>query len=201
MDRGSSAEETFADFVRARWQATLRLAYAIVLDHGGAEDVAQESFAKLWFRWNKVRDDNPEAYLRRIVVTTHVSKRRRRWWGEQPTEHLPDHPLGADTHRVDERESLRRVLAELSPRQRAVVYLRYAEDLPEDRVADLLGCSVGTVKQHAARGLAALRRRTADDTGYASSGMGSGSGHGSAHLSAQPDSVATGTVAKGESHV
>lgn len=180
MSRGTtpaSAEESFADFVRARWSWTMRLAYAMVLDYAGAEDVAQEAFAKLWFRWGKVRDDNPDAYLRRIVVTTFLSKRRRRWRGEQPTEHVPDHPRMAETHRVDDRDRLRRVLAELSPRQRAAVYLRYAEDLPEAQVAELLGCSVGSVKQHTARGLAALRQRA---------GALSGS------LSGQPDPVIKG---------
>lgn len=159
----------------------MRLAYAMVLDRAGAEDIAQEAFAKLWFRWHKVRDDNPDAYLRRIVVTTFLSRRRRRWRGERPTEQVPDNPLPAETGRVDDRDRLRRVLAELSPRQRAAVYLRYAEDLPEAQVAELLGCSVGSVKQHAARGLAALRQRA---------GMLSGS------LSGQPD-----PIPEGEAHV
>lgn len=135
----------------------MRFAYALTLDHGHAEDLTQESMAKLWFRWKKVTD-NPDAYLRRILVSTFLAKRRRRWWGEHPTAELPDRPVESETARVDEQLSLHEALRSLSSRQRAVVYLRYAEDLPEREVADLVGCSLGAVKSHAARGLAGLRR-------------------------------------------
>lgn len=157
MRRG---DDRFDEFVRARWTATARLAYALTLDHGKAEDLTQESFAKLWFRWGRARDASPEGYLRRIMLTTYLSGRRRRWSGEQPTDRPPETTIGPGTDRVDDRQSLRTAMAALSPRQRAAVYLRYAEDLPEREVADLLGCSVGAVKQHASRGLAALRRDT-----------------------------------------
>ena len=75
-----SREDMFDEFVQARWPATMRFAYALTLDHGHAEDLTQESMAKLWFRWKKVTD-NPDAYLRRILVSTFLAKRRRRWWG------------------------------------------------------------------------------------------------------------------------
>ncbi|TCC66470.1 SigE family RNA polymerase sigma factor [Kribbella pittospori] len=149
--------DDFDAFVRARWTATARLAYALTLDHQQAEDLAQEAFTKLWFHWRKVSGGNPEAYLRKIVTTTFLSGRRRRWIGERPTETPPDTAVGADTAQVDERLALRAAMARLSPRQRAAVYLRYAEDLSERSVADLLGCSVGAVKQHTRRGLDALR--------------------------------------------
>ena len=152
------ADDRFDEFVRARWTATARLAYALTLDHGKAEDLTQDAFAKLWFRWHRVRDGSPEAYLRRVLLTTYLSGRRRRWSGERPTDAPPETLLADGTDRVDDREWLRSTLAELSPRQRAVVFLRYAEDLPEREVAELLGCSPGSVKQHASRGLAALRR-------------------------------------------
>lgn len=147
----------FDAFVRARWTATARLAYALTLDHQKAEDLAQEAFTKLWFHWRKVSGGNPEAYLRKIVTTLFLSSRRRRWTGERPTESPPDTAVGSATGQVDERLALRTAMARLSPRQRAAVYLRYAEDLSERAVADLLGCSVGTVKQHTRRGLDALR--------------------------------------------
>ncbi|MGW1340695.1 SigE family RNA polymerase sigma factor [Kribbella sp. NPDC002412] len=147
----------FDAFVRARWTATARLAYALTLDHQRAEDLAQEAFTKLWFHWHKVRDGSPEAYLRKIVTTLFLSSRRRRWIGERPTESPPDTAVGSGTGQVDERLALRAAMARLSPRQRAAVYLRYGEDLSEQTVADLLCCSVGTVKQHTRRGLDALR--------------------------------------------
>jgi RNA polymerase sigma-70 factor (sigma-E family) len=152
--------EDFDAFVRARWTATARLAYALTLDHQQAEDLAQEAFTKLWFHWRKVSGGNPEAYLRKIVTSTFLSGRRRRWIAERPTETPPDTLVGSAAGQVHERIALRAAMARLSPRQRAAVYLRYAEDLSEQTVADLLGCSVGAVKQHTRRGLDALRTDT-----------------------------------------
>lgn len=160
---GRDPGDGFDAFVRARWTATARLAYALTLDHQKAEDLAQESFAKLWFHWKKVGAENPDGYLRRVVTTTFLSGRRRRWIGERPTAVLPEHPVGPETGRIDDQQALRQAMARLSPRQRAAVYLRYAEDLPEQVVAELIGCSVGTVKTHASRGLAALRGDNALD--------------------------------------
>ncbi|MFC0625447.1 SigE family RNA polymerase sigma factor [Kribbella deserti] len=154
---GRDPGDDFDAFVRARWTTTARFAYALTLDRQAAEDLAQESFAKLWFHWQKVGAENPDGYLRRIVTTTFLSGRRRRWIGERPTAAVPDHPVGPETGRIDDQLSLRQAMGRLSPRQRAAVYLRYAEDLPEQVVAELIGCSVGTVKTHASRGLAALR--------------------------------------------
>jgi RNA polymerase sigma-70 factor (sigma-E family) len=152
-----TAGDDFDEFVRARWTTTARLAYALTLDHQKAEDLAQDAFTKLWFHWRKVRDGNPEAYLRKIVATTFLSGSRRRWLGERPTDTPPETIVDPATTQVDERVALRRAMARLSPRQRATVYLRYAEDLSERTVADLLGCSVGAVKQHTRRGLETLR--------------------------------------------
>jgi RNA polymerase sigma-70 factor (sigma-E family) len=150
--------DDFDAFVRARWTATARLAYALTLDHQKAEDLAQEAFTKLWFHWRKVRDESPEGYLRRIVTTVFLSGARRRWSGERPTEQPPDTAVDPVTGQVDDRIALRLAMARLSPRQRAAVYLRYFEDLPERSVAELLGCSVGSVKQHVRRGLETLRQ-------------------------------------------
>ncbi|MEU4193965.1 SigE family RNA polymerase sigma factor [Kribbella sp. NPDC026611] len=150
-------DDDFDAFVRARWTATARLAYALTLDHQQAEDLAQEAFTKLWFHWRKVVAGSPEAYLRKIVTTKYLSGRRRRWIGERPTGTPPERAVDASTAQVDERVALRAAMSRLSPRQRAAVYLRYAEDLSEQTVAELLGCSVGTVKQHTRRGLGTLR--------------------------------------------
>ena len=152
------AEASFAAFVRSRWGRLVRLAYSLTLDVGRAEDLVQESLAKLWFVWPRVRDGSPEAYVRRTIVNGAISASRRRWKGEEPRWELPDlaEPrAGSDA--VDDRDFLRRELAALSMLQRAVVVLRYAEDLSERQVADLLGISTGSVKTHAFRGLARLR--------------------------------------------
>ena len=154
------AEESFAAFVRGRWGRLVRLAYSLTLDLGRAEDLVQESLAKLWFVWPRVRDGSPEAYVRRTIVNGAISASRRRWRGEEPRWDLPDLPEPRSTaasEAVDERDWIRRELSTLSVLQRAVVVLRYAEDLSERQVADLLGISTGTVKTHAFRGLARLR--------------------------------------------
>jgi RNA polymerase sigma-70 factor (sigma-E family) len=153
------AEESFAAFVRSRWGRLVRLAYSLTLDVGRAEDLVQESLAKLWFVWPRVRDGSPEAYVRRTIVNGAISASRRRWRGEEPRWALPDLPgdRPAEADAVDARDWIRRELAALSVLQRAVVVLRYAEDLSERQVAELLGISTGTVKTHAFRGLARLR--------------------------------------------
>lgn len=122
-----TAEDDFDEFVRARWSATARLAYALTLDHQKAEDLAQDAFTKLWFHWRKLRTGSPEAYLRKIVTSTFLSGRRRRWHGEHPTDTPPESTVDAGTTQVEERLALREAMARLTPRQRAAVYLRYAE--------------------------------------------------------------------------
>ena len=155
-DRASEA--SFAEFTRTRWSRLVRLAYGLTLDVGKAEDLVQESLAKLWFQWPKVRDGAPEAYVRRTIVNGAISASRRRWRGEEPRWELPDLPEPrSDTDGVAERDFLRRELAALTVTQRAVVVLRYAEDMSERQVAELLGISAGSVKTHAFRGLARLR--------------------------------------------
>jgi RNA polymerase sigma-70 factor (sigma-E family) len=155
-------EAAFADFVRARWSRLVRLAYSLTLDVGRAEDLVQESLAKLWPVWPRVRDGNPEAYVRRTIVNGAISSARRRWRAEEPRWEVPDRATDPESDGVDTRDLVRRELAGLSVLQRAVVVLRYAEDLSERQVADILGVTPGTVKTHASRGLARLRRTVPD---------------------------------------
>jgi RNA polymerase sigma-70 factor (sigma-E family) len=152
-------EVTFAAFVRARWARLVRLAYSLTLDVGRAEDLVQESLAKMWPVWPRVRDGNPEAYVRRTIVNGAISAARRRWRAEEPRWDVPEVSTGSRADQLDLRDLLVRELATLSMLQRAVVVLRYAEDLSEHQVAELLGVSPGTVKTHASRGLARLRGR------------------------------------------
>jgi len=153
VDPGASA--TFDEFVAARSRALLRTAYLLTHDHALAEDLLQTSLAKAWFAWRRI-DGEPEPYVRRILVNTYASWWRRKWNGEQPTDTLPDagHPDRAD---ATEPTDLWTAMERLPRRMRAVVVLRYFEDLTEVQTADLLGCSVGTVKSQTSKALAKLR--------------------------------------------
>ena len=173
---GSVAERVdFDGFVAARSNRLMGTAVLLTQDRPLAEDLLQTALAKAWFAWSRI-DGNPEPYVRKILVNTYTSWWRRRWNGEVPTEELPEHPdvAGGTSHeRLDLREALRR----LPKRQRAVVVLRYYEDLSELEVAGLLECSVGTVKSQASKALAKLRidpsLTDSDDTNRGSESSGS----------------------------
>lgn len=150
--------EAFERFVATRSQALLRSAYLMTGDAQSAEDLLQTALVKMIPRWSRLRDPQAaEAYVRRVMLSTYLKWWRRRWRGEVPTAVLPDAPAPDDYGAVDARDGLRRALASLAPRQRAMVVLRFYEDLSEERVAELLGCSVGTVKATTSRALAKLR--------------------------------------------
>ena len=150
----------FDDFVAARSTSLLRTAYLLTHDRGLAEDLLQTALAKAWFAWERI-DGRPEAYVRRILVNTYATWWRRKWNGEEPTEELPESGSVAgrpgESHRADERADLWQALGRLPKRQRAVVVLRFYEDLSEAETAGILGCSVGTVKSQASKALAKLR--------------------------------------------
>lgn len=152
-------EEAFRDFVAGRWSSLLRTAYLLTGDEHRAEDLVQTSLAKLWLVWGRVGAEHPEAYVRRILSTTSTSWWRRRWHGERPmSDAMPETMTAGDfTDRLADHDTIVIALRTLTPRQRAVVVLRYAEDLSENDVAEALGISIGTVKTLASRGLARLR--------------------------------------------
>ena len=147
--------EQFSEFVTQRSPALMRAAWLLTGDWHLAQDLVQVSLEKAWPRWGR-EVEHPEAYVRRVMLTTYLSWRRRRWTGEVPTADLPEQATGSGT--TDLRLSLLTALATLPPRQRAVLVLRYFEDLSEQQAANALGCSVGTVKAHASRGLQQLRQ-------------------------------------------
>jgi RNA polymerase sigma-70 factor (sigma-E family) len=147
----------FDQFVATRSPALLRTAYLLTGDHGLAEDLLQTALAKCWFAWGRI-DGPPEPYVRRVLATTYATWWQRRWRGERPTGELPDRGDPAATAPVDDRDALWRALGALPRRQRAVVVLRYYEDLSEADTASALGVSTGTVKSQAAKALMALRR-------------------------------------------
>ena len=132
---------------------------------GTRRNLVQASLVKLYRAWPRLDTcADPDAYLRRIMINTHRSWWRARWRRETPAAILPDSASGDD---IADRQALgalvRQALARLPRQQRAVLVLRYCEDLTEAAAAELLGCSVGTVKTHAHRGLAALRELLGDE--------------------------------------
>jgi len=153
------ATTEFESFVAARSGALFGTAVLLTGDRHTAEDLLQTALAKSWLSWRRITGD-PEAYVRRVLVNTYISMWRRRWNGETPTEALPE-TASADGTDPASRQDLVAALHRLPKRQRAVLVLRYLEDLAEREVAELLGCSVGTVKSQASRALAKLAADTA----------------------------------------
>ena len=151
----------FDEFVRARTRALLRSAYLLTGDQHLAEDLVQDALVRAHRSWRNLhRSGNAEAYTRKIMYHLQLSRWRRRRvaemsWGELPASSgtgVADHAPGTAL-----RVSLQRALLQLAPRQRAVIVLRFFEDRTEAETADLLGCSVGTVKSQAFAALARLR--------------------------------------------
>ncbi|HEX3930209.1 MAG TPA: SigE family RNA polymerase sigma factor [Nocardioides sp.] len=151
-----AATAALDEFVAARSGALLRTAYLLTRDHALAEDLLQTALTKAWFAWRRIQGE-PEPYVRKILVNTYASWWRRRWNGEQPTETLPE-PTAVDTvGDAAEPSDLWTAMGRLPRRMRAVLVLRYYEDLTEAQTAEVLGCSVGTVKSQASKALAKLR--------------------------------------------
>ncbi len=156
----------FRDFVEARSSRLVHTAYLLTGDAHLARDLVQTALARTWPHWDRVRDGNPDAYVRTVMVRLASSWWRRRWRGEVPTEVIPEaRATGAPsaTTTVEDRLTLTAALAQLPAGMRRVVVLRYVEDLSVEQVATLLGKSEGTVKSQAARGLAKLREVLGDD--------------------------------------
>jgi len=146
----------FEDFVSREQPALLRLAVLLAGDRGHAEDLVQTALLKVYRHWDRVaRAGDPTAYVRRAVVTTHTSWRRRLSTTEQVVETLPDR-AAPEAVREDD-EELRTALRSLPPRMRAAVVLRYYADLSEQQTAEAMSCSVSTVNTQTTRGLARLR--------------------------------------------
>lgn len=158
MGRPPSDAE-FTIFVSARWASLYRTAFFLVGDPGLAEDLTQTALAKTYATWAKVRQvEAAEDYARTVLVNTAMSWfRRRGWQAERPTTHLLDRPVSGLTADSAVRTDILRAIAVLPPRQRAVVVLRFYEDLTITRVADMLGCSEGSVKSQTHAALAKLR--------------------------------------------
>ena len=149
-----AGREDFEAFVAARYAALLRTAYLLTGDHHDAEDLLQQALVRAIGAWRRI-DGDPEPYVRTILVRQNISRWRRRRWRELTTDAPPEHPVS--DHGADDRLALRRALGVLAPRQRAVIVLRYYEDLTEAQTAEALGIAVGTVKSQARDALRRLR--------------------------------------------
>lgn len=152
MDR----EADFTAFVGARGAALRRTAYLMTGDWDEAQDIVQTSLAKLYVAWPRVDAAGAESYARRIIANVFVDGRRRSWAREHPTDVLPERTAQAvgDT---EDKLVLLAALATLPPNQRAVLVLRFWEDMSVEQVADAMSIPVGTVKSQSARGLEKLR--------------------------------------------
>ena len=158
--RTQSRDAEFAAYMEARQPSLLRTAYLLTGDRHNAEDLVQTSLAKLYLAWDKVKDrDSVDGYVRRIMVNENNSLWRRGWKKrEYASETLPERQV-VDEYDEGQSSALWEVVQTLPRKARAVVVLRYYEQLSEAETAEILGISVGTVKSQASRALATLRER------------------------------------------
>jgi RNA polymerase sigma-70 factor (sigma-E family) len=164
-------ESSYVEFVSVRWTSLFRLAYLLTGSEHAAEDLLQTALLRVFVAWPKVqRTEAPDAYVRRVLVNAAISDGRRR--ARRPevlSDDVPeptgpgsnaDAPEGADG--VVDRDALWPLVEALPPRQRAVVVLRYYEDLTEREIATILGCAPGTVKSQASAAMKSLRNALAE---------------------------------------
>jgi RNA polymerase sigma-70 factor (sigma-E family) len=161
-DEGRLVRDTFEEFVATRGSGLTRFAYVLCGQHHLAEDLVQEVLARMHKRWARIERevDQPEVYVRRAVVREFLSWRRRRSSSEATVADVPEPTTGCGADSANdlaERDELWTALATLPRQQRAVLVLRYYEDLPDARIAEVLGCREVTVRGYALRGLARLR--------------------------------------------
>jgi RNA polymerase sigma-70 factor (sigma-E family) len=151
-------DDEFTRFVRAENAALMRTAWLLTGDRGLAEDLVQTALARAYGKWSKVQQaDDRSAYVHRLMINSHLNWRRRLTNTERVVESVPDRGTGDHQAEHAAREEMRTALAQLSPRVRTAVVLRYFEDRSEAQTAQLMRCSVSTVNSHVGRGLSVLR--------------------------------------------
>ncbi|WP_238007030.1 SigE family RNA polymerase sigma factor [Dactylosporangium sp. AC04546] len=150
----------FHEYVYARGPALLRLACLLTGDPHRAEDLVQEVLVSAYTKWHRISTaDRPDVYMRRMLVNANISWWRRLTNREVAIDAVPDRRREGDHEQaVADRDAMWRLISALPPKQRAVLVLRYYEDLDDAAIAGILSCSTTTVRTHAARGLATLRR-------------------------------------------
>jgi RNA polymerase sigma-70 factor (sigma-E family) len=158
MSKGSR-DAQFEEFALARTPQLFRSAYLLCGDRHGAEDLVQDTLAKVYVKWSR-RIENPAAYAQTTLVHAYLSHRRRRSSQEIPFADLPDSATVDPAEGTELRLALQQVLAGLAPLDRAVLVLRYSEDLGVDEVAHRLGLTRGAVKNRSMRALTRARERS-----------------------------------------
>lgn len=155
---------TFEEYAAGAWPSLYRSAYLLAGNHADAEDIAQQTLLKAYKSWSRVVDsDTPAAYLRRMLTNTYLSQVRPKARGLELLTDAPPEPGLVSSGGPEDRMTLWPHVKLLPPRQRAVIVLRYYEDLSEQEIADALGCSRGTVKSTAHHALKALRAALGSD--------------------------------------
>ncbi|MBW3618659.1 MAG: SigE family RNA polymerase sigma factor [Actinobacteria bacterium] len=159
MVRTGTDADSFAVVFNAHHRQAVRLAYLLCGDHHQAEDIVSDAFAKVYVQWSRGRVSDVGAYLRRAVVNETNSKLRRRYLERREASKRSGDERGVrlvDEHAADQ-DQVWQALSRIPERQRQAVVLRYYEDLSEAQTAEILGCSVGTVKSQVSRGLARMQ--------------------------------------------
>jgi RNA polymerase sigma-70 factor (sigma-E family) len=158
IDPASTVARSWDAIVEVCAPGLLRLALMLTGGVHEAEDLLQQTFARACRHGDRIAAmDAPAAYLRKVMLNEHTSRRRARRPATVPIDDVVEPPGSGDRPELDERDEAWRWLATLPRRQRAVLVLRIYEDLPDDQIAELIGCSRATVRSHASHGLAALR--------------------------------------------
>jgi len=158
-------DEAFREYVHERLPALQRLAYLLCQDRHHADDLVQDALVKLYVKWDRAQAaTHLHAYARTTLVRTFLSERRTNWARRVVlVDELPDDAAAPADPDAASTVAVRRALATLPPRQRAVIALRFYSDLSVEETGRTLGCTAGTVKSQTAKGLAALRRALPDD--------------------------------------
>ncbi|GIF24731.1 RNA polymerase sigma-70 factor (sigma-E family) [Actinoplanes tereljensis] len=157
MDDGSDG--AYLAYVHGRIPALRRVAYLLSGDEHQADDLVQETITKLYARWPRIAEaDNVDAYVHTMMVRAFLDEKRRGWWRVRLWGSAPDRAASSSAGGAEDRTVLRAALTRVPPRQQAVLVLRFLCDRPVAEVAEILGCSEGTVKSQTAHGLTALRK-------------------------------------------
>jgi RNA polymerase sigma-70 factor (sigma-E family) len=151
-------DEDYAAYVSARWTPLVRAAVLLGCSRPEAEDLVQTVLVRCYVSWEIVmKATDRDSFVYRMLVNARATSRRRRWWGERPSDRLPEHGDGTDAFELsDLTQSVRQALGTLGKDARDVVVLRYYADLTEHQTAEVLGIPIGTVKSRVSRALAQL---------------------------------------------
>lgn len=147
----------FETFIAMRYEALVRSAYVLVGHREEAEDIVQTALLRTYRVWQRKAPDNPEAYVRTVMIRLAARRGRRFWSRELPSLQVPETPTDDRPGDIDTSLAIQQALKRLPREQRLVIGLRYFMDMSEAQVADALDCPIGSVKSRSSRALASLR--------------------------------------------